>query len=63
MLRHCCNKAFISDASPVPFVVNNDGTLSLRQELDLDAQDVTERDRYETRSLDHLKVRLVPQPY
>jgi hypothetical protein len=22
------NKAFLSDASPVPFVINNDGTLS-----------------------------------
>ena len=27
-LRERGNKAFISDASPVPFVVNNDGTLS-----------------------------------
>src|SRR5947208_1294463 len=27
-LRQRGNKAFISDASPVPFVVNNDGTLS-----------------------------------
>ena len=28
-LRQRGNKAFISDSSPVPFVVNNDGTLSL----------------------------------
>src|SRR5689334_24868250 len=27
-LRERGNKAFISDASPVPFVINNDGTLS-----------------------------------
>src|SRR5438874_4047338 len=27
-LRQRGNKAFISDASPVPFVINNDGTLS-----------------------------------
>src|SRR5687768_17528681 len=27
-LKERGNKAFISDASPVPFVVNNDGTLS-----------------------------------
>src|SRR5207253_6632356 len=27
-LRDRGNKAFISDASPVPFVINNDGTLS-----------------------------------
>src|SRR4051812_15118477 len=27
-LRDRGNKAFISDASPVPFLVNNDGTLS-----------------------------------
>src|SRR4051812_43269855 len=27
-LRQRGNKAFIADASPVPFVVNNDGTLS-----------------------------------
>jgi tetratricopeptide (TPR) repeat protein len=29
-LRQRGNKAFLSDASPVPFVVNNDGTLSRR---------------------------------
>src|SRR5271154_2887413 len=27
-LRQRGNKAFLSDASPVPFVINNDGTLS-----------------------------------
>src|SRR5438067_13107019 len=27
-LRQRGNKAFISDSSPVPFVINNDGTLS-----------------------------------
>ena len=27
-LRQRGNKAFISDASPVPFVINNDGSLS-----------------------------------
>src|SRR5262245_19660420 len=27
-LREAGNKAFISDSSPVPFLVNNDGTLS-----------------------------------
>src|ERR1700720_5056857 len=27
-LRERGNKAFISDASPIPFVINNDGTLS-----------------------------------
>src|ERR1700690_4066092 len=27
-LRERGNKAFLSDASPVPFVINNDGTLS-----------------------------------
>ncbi len=29
-LRERGNKAFISDASPVPFVINNDGNLSAR---------------------------------
>src|SRR5262245_64369311 len=29
-LRERGNKAFISDASPVPYVINNDGTLSRR---------------------------------
>src|SRR5271170_5061837 len=28
-LRQRGNKAFLSDASPVPFVINNDGTLSV----------------------------------
>ena len=27
-LRERGNKAFISDSSPIPFVINNDGTLS-----------------------------------
>src|SRR5438128_187430 len=27
-LRQCGNKAFLADSSPVPYVVNNDGSLS-----------------------------------
>jgi tetratricopeptide (TPR) repeat protein len=46
-LRQRGNKAFISDASPVPFVINNDGTLS-RHAAEVFFLSLTEAERAET---------------